>query len=153
MKNLSESVLTKLVRVLLIGIIVFSIGVIIFLPYIVDWYLGGVGAPDAYFKNVLLIMLYPSGVFAVLIEWEIFSIFRSLKDNNPFVIKNVKSFKRVAIYLFAIAALFIFKVVKLNTLMTMIGVLAFIVVGLLMLVLSDIFNQAVVYKQDHDLTI
>ncbi len=154
MKNFSQSIFTQIIGYLVLLIILITIAAIALLPYVVAWYLRDMGVADSQWTtNVLLGLLYPCGLLALLTEWEVFRIFRSLSQNNPFIIQNVKAFRRIAIYLFGIAVMFIIKICLLNTLMTMLGAFAFIVVGLLMLVLSDVFHQAVVYKEDNDLTI
>ena len=153
MKNFSQSIFTKAIGYLVLLIIVITAAAIVFLPGVVDWYMKESGAEGNRVRTILLVLLYPCGIMAALTEWEVFKIFKSVNQNNPFVRENVKAFRRIAIYLFVIAAMFIVKIFMLNTLMTMLGAFGFVVVGLLMLVLSDVFHQAVVYKEDNDLTI
>lgn len=153
MKNFSQSIFTKVMGYLVLLIIVITIVAIALLPSLVDWYLSENQVQSEQVRSILLVLLYPCRIMAVLTEWEIYRIFRSVNRNNPFVLSNVKAFRRISIYLFVIAVMFIIKIFKLNTLMTMLGAFGFVVVGLLMLVLSDVFYQAVVYKEDNDLTI
>ena len=153
MKNFSQSIFTKAISYLILLIIIITLAAIVFLPNVVDWYLSENNGPNQKVKTILLVLLYPCGIMAALTEWEVFRIFKSVNQNNPFVMTNVKIFRRIAIYLFVIAIMFIIKVFTLNTLMTMMGAFGFVIVGLLMLVLADVFHQAVIYKQDNDLTI
>ena len=121
MKNFSQSIFTKAMGYLVLLIIVITIAAIAFLPYVVEWYLSQNQVQSSQIRNILLVLLYPCGVMALLTEWEVFRIFKSVNQNNPFVIGNVKAFRRISIYLFVIAAMFIIKIFMLNTLMTIAG--------------------------------
>jgi len=153
MKNFSTSFLTRAMSIAILVIIAITVLVIAFLPWIVKWYVPEASAKADWGRTMLMVVLYPCGVLAALTEWEGYKVFRYLKQNNPFVRQNVVAFKRVAVYLFCISVMLLVKVFTLNTLMPMFGTFAFFVVGLLMLIVSDVFNQAVIYKEDNDLTI
>ena len=156
MKYTGKNSLSGVVRIVLILLMGATVAVVGFLPYIVDWYLGMIGAIDpagGFVKIVLLAMLYPCGILSFLILNELRIIFKSLKDQNPFIVKNVKALKRIALYLFLMCAAFVYKIIVLNSMMTMVGAGIFLIGALLCLVLADVFHQAVVYKEENDLTI
>lgn len=154
MKFVGDKSLSHFMKLFLMIIMVITIAVIVFLPWIVDHYLivmyDGV---SSYAKTMLLIMLYPCGVCGLLIENELRKMFMSLEKKNPFVIENVKSLNRMGILMLIILVMFIFKVITLNTIMTMLTCFAIVIISILCFVLADVINQAVIYKQENDLTI
>jgi len=153
MNLVGKNSLSNFMRILIIitmGLTVVAVGL---LPWIVDYYLKFIGANPCYAKKILLIMLYPCGILSFLAQNELRRIFKTLANKDPFVKDNVKSLRRIAIYLLIISACFIFKIVMMNSIMTMIGTFGFIMIALLCFILADVFNQAVIYKMDNDLTI
>jgi hypothetical protein len=76
-----------------------------------------------------------------------------LENKNPFITANVKSLNKMGILMLIVWAFFIFKIITLNSIMTMVSAAAIIVISLFCFILADVFKQAVIYKQDNDLTI
>jgi len=94
-----------------------------------------------------------AGVFALAILRELRLMFRTVIKENPFVRGNVISLKRMGYYAFVIALIMLAKLLFVVTPATLVLVLVFIIAGLFSLVLSQVFDQAVTYKQENDLTI
>jgi len=94
-----------------------------------------------------------SGVFAVLIFFELKCMFRTVLAGDPFVMKNVMSLKRMGYYAFAIAAITVGRLTMSMTPAVFVVIIVFVVAGLFSLVLSQVFKQAVDYKLENDLTI
>ncbi len=153
MKYIGKNSLSDILRVVLIIMMALTVVVVVLLPFVVDQYLSFIGVAGRRVKTILLIMLYPCSVLAFFVENELRRMFKTLKDRNPFVIENVKSLKRIGIFLFGMIAFFIFKIVTINSIMTMVGAAVFLLGALFCLVLADVFQQAVVYKEENDLTI
>jgi hypothetical protein len=78
----------------------------------------------------LLVFLYITGVLSLMIVYEGKKILGRLNSQNPFVVGNVTSFKKVAYYSFIIALAFIVKVIFFITILTVVAALAFILTGL-----------------------
>src|SRR5699024_4971053 len=77
--------------------IVFIIGIIIYLtlPFLLNQYI-------KYFNPVLnytaaLVMLYTSGIPALVIVWEFIKMFGTLKKDKPFILENVKCLRVVSL--------------------------------------------------------
>lgn len=100
-------------------------------------------------------VLVLSGIAAIFILWEIKHIFRTLinKDESPFIMANVISLKRMAIASFIITVIYIYKCFFWFTLATAIIIIIFAIAGLFCLVLANVFEQAVRYKEENDLTV
>ncbi|MHB8130129.1 MAG: DUF2975 domain-containing protein [Mobilitalea sp.] len=99
------------------------------------------------------IIFMVAGVFALVILWELRRMFKTIMNENPFIKENVKSLKRMGICAFIIATTMFIRLFFVITPAAMVLVAVFLVAGLFSLVLSQVFDQAVTYKQEIDLTI
>jgi hypothetical protein len=94
-----------------------------------------------------------AGVFALVILWELRSIFKTVLREDPFVRENVASLKRMGISAFCIAVTMLARLFLVITPAALVLVAVFSIAGLFSLVLSLVFDQAVTYKLENDLTI
>lgn len=94
-----------------------------------------------------------AGVFALAILWDLRNMFKTVIKENPFVRENVRSLKRMGACAFIIAVVMSIRLFFVITPAAMVLVAVFLVAGLFSLVLSLVFDQAVTYKQENDLTI
>jgi hypothetical protein len=106
---------------------------------------------DKYYLPFCIIFMI-AGVFALVILWELRNLFKSI-ISDPFVKENVKSLKRMGLCSFIIAATMLARLFFVITPAALVLVAVFSIAGLFSLVLSQIFDQAVTYKQENDLTI
>jgi len=153
MLDMETKRLSGIVKILLD--MVFAGGIILYisLPFTLKWYfnfLRNTSGENYYF---MMGFLYVSGLFCLSIVYELRKIFKTLTMINPFIIENVKSLKSMAIAAFAISAVYIVKIIFYNTLLTIIAAMIFIIAGLFSVILSEVFRQAVIYKEENDLTI
>ena len=101
----------------------------------------------------MLILFFICGIFAILIIQELRRMFRTVLREDCFVRENVKSLQRMGMYSFCIAAASIIRLMIVVTPATLVIILVFIIAGLFSLVLSRVFDQAITYKLENDLTI
>lgn len=94
-----------------------------------------------------------AGVFTLVIVWDLRNMFKTVVSENPFVKENVISLKRMGVCAFIIAVLMAIRLVFAITPAALVLVAVFSVAGLFSIVLSQVFDQAVTYKQENDLTI
>ncbi|MBE5966078.1 MAG: DUF2975 domain-containing protein [Lachnospiraceae bacterium] len=94
-----------------------------------------------------------AGVFALIILWNLRKMFRTVIHENPFVRENVISLKRMGACAFVIAVLMAVRLFFVVTPAAFVLVAVFLIAGLFSIVLSHVFDQAVSYKQENDLTI
>jgi hypothetical protein len=106
---------------------------------------------EYYIPFCVIFML--AGCFAVLILWELRSMFQSVLREDPFIRQNVRSLKRMGLYAFVIAVFMLTRLFFVITPAALVLVVVFTIAGLFSLVLSQVFDQAVTYKLDNDLTI
>ncbi|MGF7060439.1 DUF2975 domain-containing protein [Brassicibacter mesophilus] len=154
MKILGEKSLSAIVKRLLDLIFIGGIMITLSLPISLKWYLNhtyeGSNVKIYYF---LIILLSVTGILALIIVNEIRKIFNTLKRKDPFVLGNVKSLKRMGIAAFLISFAYIFKIIFYNSFMTVIVLMVFVIAGFFSIILAEVFRQAVIFKEENDLTI
>jgi hypothetical protein len=107
---------------------------------------------DDYYLPFCIIFMV-AGVFALVILWELRNMFKTVISEDPFVKENVRSLKRMGICAFVIAVAMFARLFFVITPAALVLVAVFSIAGLFSLVLSQVFDQAVTYKQENDLTI
>jgi len=106
---------------------------------------------EYYIPYSIIFML--SGVFALIILWNLRKMFETVLRENPFVKENVVSLKHMGVCAFVIAALMAIRLLFIVTPAALVLVAVFLIAGLFSIVLSLVFDQAVTYKLENDLTI
>ena len=145
----------KLIRItkLLVDFMFFS-GILVtaLLFFIIQYY----GRYNTYFKNnalSLTILFSLSGIFAVLVIYELRKIFKTVIDDDCFITQNVTSLRRMGTFSFLIALVTAFRLIIYITPGVIVVVLVFLIAGLFSKVLSQVFDKAIIYKLENDLTI
>ncbi len=126
--------------------------VIITLPFSINVY----GRYNSYFSKFywpLLVLFFLSGSFAVLIIRELRQMFCTVLSGDCFIRENVKSLSHMGNYSFAIAFVTAFRLPLYLTPAVLVVILVFLIAGLFSKVLSQVFDRAVAYKLENDLTI
>lgn len=129
-----------------------GIAVILTLPLSI-WFYGKI---NSYFRNnyySLLVVFFLSGVFAALIIRELRKMFRTVLNNDCFIPENVKSLEKMSTYSFFIAVITACRLFIYITPAVFVIILVFVIAGLFSKVLAQVFDKAVAYKQENDLTI
>ncbi len=101
----------------------------------------------------LCVIFFLSGIFAVLILHELRKMFRSVLADNCFIHENVSSLEKMSIYSFFIAVITACRLFIYLTPSLLIIILVFVIAGLFSKVLAGVFDKAVSYKEENDLTI
>lgn len=126
--------------------------VILTLPLTIRFY----GKFDPYFAEnfyTLCIAFFLAGVFAELIILELRKIFRSVLNDDCFIRENVVSLDRMSFYSFMIVIIMICRLFIYTTVAVLVVILVFMIAGLFSKVLARVFDKAVSYKLENDLTI
>lgn len=114
------------------------------------------GKYNSYFASnyvPLIFLFFFSGIFAILIIYELRKIFRTVINDDCFIRENVISLKRMGTYSLVIALITAGRLFLYITPAVLIVILVFIIAGLFSKVLSQVFDKAVTYKLENDLTI
>ena len=100
-----------------------------------------------------VILYFIDGVLAVMLINELRKIFRTVLDDDCFIVKNVDSLRKMGNYGFGIMGVSAVRLLFYITPAIMVVILVFLVAGVFSKVLSQVFDKAVTYKLENDLTI
>ena len=118
--------------------------------WIADYW--GYEAFHTQYKEVVVIYTI-LGLLAILIIGELRKMFRTVLNNDAFVMENVFSLKRMGTYSFLIAAICFIRMALYLTVAMLTLILVFIIAGLFSKVLAFVFEKAIQFKEENDLTI
>ena len=99
------------------------------------------------FRSVL------SGILCLLIVAELRKMFDTVLSDNAFVEANVVSLKSMGKYSSAISFLSVIRIFFSPTPATVVVIVVFAIAGLFSIVLCQVFEKAIRYKEENDLTI
>ena len=151
-RSFMKDKLTLLTKYLLDFMYFAGIFATITLPFSIKFY----GKYNSYFRDnyySLLVVLFLSGIFAVLILHELRKMFLSVIRDDCFIKENVNSLDKMSIYSFCIALITACRLFIYITPAIFIVILVFVIAGLFSKVLARVFDKAIIYKLDNDLTI
>jgi membrane protein DedA with SNARE-associated domain len=123
------------------------------MPYLVPFLFGAYGETSKESVSMIVISLMAAGVPAILILLGLVRIMRTVIRDDCFVEANVRSLRRMGIYAFLITGIMLVRIVLYNTLSVMLIAVVFFTAGLFCQVLASVFERAVAYKLDDDMTI
>ena len=144
--------LTLFTKFLLDVMFYAGIVVIVTLPLSIKFY----GRYNSYFADnyySLCVILFLSGIFAILIIRQLRKMFATVIADDCFIRENVTSLERMSIYSFFIAVITACRLFIYLSPSVLIVILVFVIAGLFSKVLAGVFDKAVTYKQENDLTI
>ncbi len=107
---------------------------------------------EKYYAPVVVIY-FINGVLSILLVNELRKMFRTVLNDDCFVQENVISLKRMGIFAFCIAAVSTVRLLFYVTPSILVVILVFVIAGFFSIVLSGVFDKAVAYKLENDLTI
>lgn len=103
--------------------------------------------------TLMLFVFGISGILGILIIGQLRRMMRTVIEDSCFVYWNVESLHKMAMMSIGIVIMFIFKLFFVPTPATGIIILVFFIAALFSQVLADVFEKAVNYKEENDLTI
>ena len=103
--------------------------------------------------TLMLFVFGISGILGILIIGQLRRMMRTVIEDSCFVYGNVESLHKMAMMSIGIVIMFIFKLFFVPTPTTGIIILVFFIAALFSQVLADVFEKAVNYKEENDLTI
>ncbi|MDE5802999.1 MAG: DUF2975 domain-containing protein [Lachnospiraceae bacterium] len=132
----------------------FFAGIIvtITLPFSAKWLINYLPDLEARYTEYV-ILYFVLGVLAIAVLGELRKMFRTVLADNCFVYDNVVSLQRMGTYSFMIALISLVRTLLCMTIAMLVVILVFIIAGLFSKVLAFVFERAVNYKEENDLTI
>ena len=122
------------------------------LPFSIRWtgrYLSGL---ERYYWTMLVIY-FILGISAIFLIHELRKIFRTVLAKNCFVAENVNSLRRMGNISFFIVVMSLVRCIVYFTIAMAVVIFVFIIAGLFSKVLAYVFEEAVRYKEENDMTI
>lgn len=132
----------------------FYLGILltIFLPLLFRWFGAYIRSFRVYYVPLTILYML-SGILCLLIVAELRKMFCTVLADNAFVDANVISLKSMGKYSFFISLLSVIRIFFSPTPAAAVVIIVFLVAGLFSIVLCQVFEKAVRYKEENDLTI
>lgn len=144
--------LTKGTKLMLDAMFYLGILVTATLPFTVKW-IAKYYEPVRESYEETAIIYFVLGVSAIVLIRELRKIFRTVLGEDCFVMENVVSLRKMGNWSFFIAGMSVVRSIVYITLAMGVVILVFIIAGLFSKVLAMVFEEAVRYKEENDLTI
>lgn len=152
---MKEPIVCRTLRYALYAVLLLGIVLTVTLPFMLNRYMAFLY--DAYqlepgYHTFILFFLIAVALPGL---WAVFEMIRMLRtiSQGPFVMRNVHALNRIGVILIVMAAAFLGKCLLYVTFLTLVGGLLLIVGSLFAFTLANLFRQAVVFKEENDLTI
>lgn len=152
MKITGKDSISNYIKLFLQGVFIFGSIVVIVLPWAVDYYFKIRGNSYDFYWS-FLIMLYISGIPMLTIVFQFIKLFDSLKRETPFIEENAKYLKVSSICSGIIALEYVVGIFVFKSVFTLIITGIFLVAWLGLYIVSELFKQAVQFKEENELTI
>lgn len=153
MKITGKNSISNYIKILLQIIFTFGILVIIFLPWVVKYYIQFLRLDLQEYYLSCLGLLYLSGIPMLIIVWKFIRLFDSLKRNQPFIMENAGHLKIASWCCGIISIEYIIGIYVFHSIFTLIITGIFLIAWIGLYILSELFKQAVEFKEENDLTI
>ncbi len=143
---------TRFTKYLLDFMFFAGIAVTASLPFSISFY----GRFNSFFHTYyweLVILFFISGILAVLILGNLRKMLQTVLNDDCFVNENVISLKRMGTYSFLIVVVTCCRLFLYLTPAVLVVIITFLIAGLFSKVLASVFEKAIAYKQENDLTI
>lgn len=144
--------LTKWTKLLLDIMFWGGIAITATLPFSIKW-LGNYLPFLAQSYQESVIIYFVLGVSAVVLLRELRRIFKTVIDQNCFVMENVTSLRKMGNWSFFIAGMSVVRSIVYMTVAMAVVIFVFLIAGLFSKVLAMVFEEAVRYKEENDLTV
>ena len=144
--------LTRWVKYLLDFMFYGGIVVTASLPFSIKW-IGKYYEPVMRHYEETVIIYFVLGIAAVVLIHELRKIFRTVLNEDCFVMENVVSLRKMGNWSFFIALMSVVRSIVYMTVAMLVIILVFVIAGLFSKVLALVFEEVVRYKEENDLTI
>ena len=147
--NLSHMACLFISLIILAGIVIY-----VALPWLIDFYIENTAvevSPNS--QKVMISMLYSIGVptfFTLVMAW---LITMNISKGKSFIMKNVSYLRVVSICSLVIAVMVLFFSTFLTSFFPIIITVIFLLLALLSAVFANLFQTAIKFKEENDLTV
>ena len=147
-----RTLLARFTKYLLDFMFYAGIVVIVTLPISIKFVGNSLPRVVEHYEETVLVY-FVLGIAAEVLVRELRRIFRTVLEQNCFVEANVVSLRKMGDWSFFIALMSIVRIFLYSTVAMLVVVLVFVIAGLFSKVLAMVFEEAVHYKEENDLTV
>lgn len=149
---MKKETIVRITKYLLDFMFFAGIVVTVTLPFSARWVINYLPDLENHYTEYV-ILYFVLGVLAIAVLGELRKMFRTVLADDCFVYDNVVSLQRMGTYSFMIALISLVRTLLCMTIAMLVVILVFIIAGLFSKVLAFVFERAVNYKEENDLTI
>lgn len=155
MRVMGKINLSFFVRILTDVLVAANVGILIFLPWVLR-FLYDLWLTSDYFREdfrFMMFFLYASGLLTLGVLVFGHLILRTIEKGTPFDPRNAGHFRYVGVFFLLLSASFFIKLFFYGTILTFFCAGVFLIFALLAMIMSEVFRQASLIWEDHQLTI
>lgn len=149
---MKKEIMVKGTKYLLDFMFIGGIVVTATLPFSLKWIGGYIPHVAENYKEAVVIY-FVLGIAALVIIRELRKMFRTVLNKDCFVYENVVSLKKMGKWSFFIVLMSLVRSFVYMTIAMAVVILVFVIAGLFSWVLSFVFEEAVGFKEENDLTV
>jgi len=155
MQVMGKKSLSFCVRILTDVLVIANIGTLLFLPWVLR-FLYDLWLTSDYFREdfrFMMFFLYVSGLLTLGVLVFGHLILRTIEKGTPFDPRNAGYFRYVGVFFLLLSASFFIKLFFYGTILTFFCAGIFVIFALLAMIMSEVFRQASLIWEEHQLTI
>ena len=145
--------ISKITKVILNMMFIVGIVTIITLPISLKFYGENIDHTVTEYLLQMIIIFAISGLLSLAIVYELIKMFKTVLKEDCFVKENVVSLNKMSWYSFGISVMMLLQCIFYVTVSALAMAFVFMIAGLFSKVLAQVFDQAISYKLENDLTI
>ena len=151
MQLIGKKGLNRLIEIALTLLLFVVPALLISLPFGITWITERT-PDDPYYIKYLIILTY-SGVMSELILWRCHRMMRGVNRGQAFSLKTVRHLRVAAVEMMVLAVFYLATMFWMSKFFMAFLFVVFVLGGCLLLVLAEIFRQAIEFKEENEMTI
>lgn len=153
MKTVSKNGLSGIIEVALIALMLVALGLMISLPWSITGVTDREPGMEGFFYEKYFVVLMFSGLMAELILWQARGIMHNVNVGRPFCRDTVRRLRTIGTECLVLAVAYFVGMFFVTKFFMVLIFVAFSVIGLILFVFAELFRQAIIYKEENEMTI
>lgn len=153
MKCVGKKGLSGVIEIALYALMLVALGLMASLPWTVEMVTGVAPGLPGYLYEKYLAVLILSGILAELILWQARGIMHNINRGFCFSHDTVRRLRVIGVECLVLAAAYLIAIFILTRFFMVVVLVTFLVVGLILFVFAELFQQATNFKEENDMTI
>lgn len=151
MKCIGKGGLSRLIEFALIVLMIVILGLLVMLPWSITWITGRIST-DPFYTRYLVILCY-SGVMVELLFWQARGIMHNVNCGRVFSHNTVHRMRVIAAEAIVLATFYLVTMFWMSKFFMATLFVVFVLASGVCVVFAELFRQAMVYKEENDMTI